>query len=87
METDKHVTIIRSRLELLLQELRSVAGQADTAAAVESLLLDLRGMESATAAPTGRTISLQDLRQQLTGMPGARHVLAAIDSALADGCD
>ncbi len=87
MAAEKHVAIIRSRLDTLLRELRAAPGlgQGEIAASVESLLLDLEGKESATAEPTWRTITLSELRDRLTDMPGARPVLEAIDSAIADG--
>lgn len=89
MVTDKHVAIIRSRLERHLRELRSVpvVSQGGLAGALESVLLELDGKESANAEPTGRSITLTELRQRLTGMPGARPILDAIDSAIADGAD
>ena len=89
VETDEHVTIIRSRLHRILRELRElpVLTQGELAAAYEALLLQLDGKTSPTAEPTGRAITLTELRNRLTGMPGARPVLDAIDSALADGAD
>lgn len=89
METDKHIAVIRSRLDRLLRELRAmpVLSQGEIAAAYEALLLELDGKESATAEPTGRAITLTELRYRLTGMPGMRPVLEAIDSAIADGVD
>ena len=89
MKTNKHVAIIRSRLERHLRELRGspVVSQGGLADALESVLLELEGKESATAESTGRSITLTELRQRLTGMPGARPILDAIDSAIADGAD
>jgi hypothetical protein len=89
MEADKHIARIRSRLDRLLRELRAmpILSQGEIAAAYEALLLELDGRESATAESTGRTITLTELRDRLTDMPGARHVLEAIDSAIADGAD
>ena len=89
MEADKHIEIIRSKLEHHLRELRSVrvVSQGGLAGALESVLLDLDGKESATAERTGRQITLAELRERLTGMPGARPILDAIDAAIADGAD
>jgi hypothetical protein len=89
IETDKHIEIIRSRLERHLRELRDspVVSQGGLADALQSVLLELEGKESATAEPTGRSITLTELRQRLTAMPGARPILDAIDSAIADGAD
>jgi len=89
VETEKHIAIIRSRLERHLRELRGspVVSQGGLTAALESVLLDLEGKESATAELTGRSITLTELRQRLTGMPGARPILDAIDTAIADGAD
>jgi len=89
METDKHLEIIRSRIDKLLRELRAmpVLRQAEIVATLESLLLELDGKQSATAEPTGRPIALIKLRSRLTDMRGAGPVLEALDAAIADGAD
>jgi hypothetical protein len=88
VETYSHVAIIRSRLETLLRELQAtpVLSHADTTAAYESVLLELIGKESQTSERSSR-LTLPELRKQLTGMPGARPVLEAIDAAIADGVE
>ena len=64
-----------------------VLSQAEITATLQSLLQELDGKESASAKPTDRAITLTELRSRLTDMPGARLVLEAIDSAIADGSD
>ena len=85
METDKHIDIIRSRLDRLLRELRAtpVLSQAKITAALKSVLLEVEE----TVETGGRSITLTELRERLTDMPGARPVLEAIDAAIADGAD
>jgi len=89
VQTLRHVAIIRSRLDRFLRELRSAPGrdQSDLIAAVESVLLELDGKLSESAQSTGRVITLSEIRDRLTGLPDARHLLDAIDSAIADGSD
>lgn len=89
MGMDKHVAIIRSRLQRLLRELETlpVLNKNEISPVLAALLLELDGKESPRAEPTGRTITLTELRKRLTGMPGTRPVLEAIDSALADGAE
>jgi len=89
VEADKHLIIIRSRLERLLGELTITpsSNHVQITDAIAALLHELDGKESATSESTGRAITLTELRQRLTGMPGAGNVLEAIDAALADGAD
>jgi hypothetical protein len=89
METAKHVAIIRSRLETLLRELRAmpVLRHSEITAAYESMLRELVGKDSERAEWGARSITFPELRKQLTGMPGARPVLEAIDAAIADGVE
>jgi hypothetical protein len=85
METDKHIDIIRSRLDRLLRELRAtpVLSQAKITAALKSVVLEVAN----TVETGGRSMTLTELRERLTDMPGARPVLEAIDAAIADGAD
>jgi hypothetical protein len=88
MERDKHIAIIRSRLETLLRELRAmpVLSHGEVVSAFETLLVEVEGTEPPTGE-RGSRITLTELRERLTGMPGARPVLEAIDAAIADGAD
>ena len=89
MEQDKHVAIIRGRLQRLLGELTTTPArnQAQISDAIAALLHEIDGKESAISESTGRAITLTELRHRLTGMPGAGNVLEAIDAAIADGAD
>ena len=51
------------------------------------MLHEVDGKESANSQPTERAITLTELKQRLTGMPGAENVFDAIDAAIADGAD
>ena len=64
-----------------------VLSQSESVATFESVQLELDGRKSATAKATGRSITLTELRDRLTDMPGAQPVLEAIDAAIADGAD
>ncbi len=64
-----------------------VLRHAEITAAYESLLLELVGKEPERAEWGARSTTLPELRKQLTGMPGARPVLEAIDAAIADGVE
>jgi hypothetical protein len=64
-----------------------VLSQGEIAAAYEALLRELDGPEPGTGDWGSRSITLTQLRERLTGMPGAQHVLEAIDAAIADGAD
>jgi hypothetical protein len=89
MEREKHIAIIRSRLERLLRELRGmpVLGKGEITTTYEALLVQLDGAEPETAELGSRSITLTELRVRLTGMPGAQQVIEAIDAAIADGAD
>ena len=87
LDADRHAALIRSQLEGLYRNLDEKLGRSEAAKLVGGLLLRYDGKETPRDERMARSITFQELRGHLNGIPEAADVLRSIDIALEDGAD